>query len=289
MRRFAGLVLLATAVLGRGADKPPDVGELLFRARVAKANGNGAEAIRLATSAIELAPKNPNTWFLRAALHAAERHGPEAVADYSRVVELQPRAAEAFQLRAVEQFKLGHFDAAVADFDRHLELNPAARPHHWQRGIALYYAKRYEEGRRQFELHQTVNPDDVENAVWHFLCVARLEGVEHARAALLKIREDARVPMMQVYALFKGEGSVDAVLAAVEAGQPSPKELELRRLYAHLYLALYHDIHGELDSARAHIARAVQHAAAHPYMGEVARVHQRVLEARSAAGASAIP
>lgn len=279
--------MLAAVALSRGAEHAPDVSELLFRARVAKANGNGAEALRLATSAVELAPKDPQTWFLRAALHAAERNAAQAVADYSRVIELQPRAAEAFQFRAVEQFKLGHFDAAVADFDRHLELNPAARPHHWRRGIALYYAQRYEDGRRQFELHHTVNPDDVENAVWHFLCVARLEGPERARAALLEVRNDPRVPMRQVYALFKGEGGEAAVLAAVDAGQPTANELGLRRLYAHLYLALYYDIRGDIQSARAHIAQAVQHAAAHSYMGEVARVHQRVLEAESNSAAAA--
>mgnify|MGYP000446850332 CR=1 FL=1 len=41
-----------------------------------------------------------------------------------------------------------------------------------------------EEGRKLFELHRSVNPQDVENAAWHFLCAARVDGLEKARAQL---------------------------------------------------------------------------------------------------------
>ena len=61
---------------------------------------------------------------------------------------------------------------------------PDEAPYLWQRGIALYYAGRYDDCRRQFESHRSVNPDDVENAAWHFLCVARAESPAKARAAL---------------------------------------------------------------------------------------------------------
>jgi hypothetical protein len=38
-----------------------------------------------------------------------------------------------------------------------------------------------------FYAGRTVNPNDVENAAWHFLCVARAESPEKARAALLPV------------------------------------------------------------------------------------------------------
>src|SRR6266853_660464 len=69
-------------------------------------------------------------------------------------------------------------------------------------GFALVYEVLW---LRQFELHQTVNDNDVENAVWHYLCVARLAGVEKAHASLIRIQRDSRVPMMAVYALFGGK------------------------------------------------------------------------------------
>jgi len=41
--------------------------------------------------------------------------------------------------------------------------------------------------REQFELHRGPNPDAVENPAWHLLCVAKLEGPQAAREALLPV------------------------------------------------------------------------------------------------------
>jgi lipoprotein NlpI len=72
---------------------------------------------------------------------------------------------------ALVNFAVGRFEAAAAGFDEVVRLVPDAEAGLWQRGIALYYAGRYQDCREQFELHRTVNPNDVENAVWHFMCV----------------------------------------------------------------------------------------------------------------------
>src|SRR4030095_5819693 len=129
---------------------------------------------------------------------------------------MEPCGAELYHLRGCEHFKLGHINESIRDFDKFLEFVPKQAPHHWQRGIAYYYARRYEDGRKQFELHQTVNPADVENAVWHFLCVSRLDGVEEAREALIPIKGDKRVPMAQIYDLFAGKSKVEEVFAATK-------------------------------------------------------------------------
>src|SRR5579885_1436778 len=99
------------------------------------------------------------------------------------------RADDAAELvsRGMRKFRNNDVAGSLADFDRAARLDPQFAPQLWQRGIADYYVGKFREGRRQFELHQTVNPHDVENAAWHFLCVARLEGVAEARTALLKI------------------------------------------------------------------------------------------------------
>src|SRR5207237_4347587 len=142
------------------------------------------------------------------------------------------KAAEAYNQSASEHLKLGHFDQAIKDFDKFLELKPAEEPGHWRRGIAYYYAGKFEEGRRQFEGYEKVDDNDVENAVWRYLCMARGEGVEKARAALLKIGNDRRVPMMQVYALFSGKAEPADLLAAARAGEPPAAELNQRLFYA---------------------------------------------------------
>src|SRR5207244_800732 len=82
-------------------------------------------------------------------------------------------SADDYVRRGMDQFQWGHIKESLADFDRAIALAPKQAPYLWQRGISLYYAGRYDDGRKQFELHQTVNGNDVENAAWRFLCMAR--------------------------------------------------------------------------------------------------------------------
>src|SRR6266571_3538078 len=139
--------------------------------------------------------------------------------------------------RAVADFQQGRIAQAVEGFDRVAKLVPNYAPQLWQRGIALYYAGRYKDCRAQFEAHRTVNPNDVENAAWHFLCVARAESPERAKAALLPVGPDPRVPLAQIYQVFRGTLAPEAVLAAA-GGRPESQ------FYAHLYLGLYFDALG---------------------------------------------
>src|SRR5205085_5258473 len=148
-------------------------------------------------------------------------------------------------------------------------VDPERAPHHWQRGISLYYAGRFEDGVKQFELHQTVNPNDVENAVWHFLCNARATSPEKARKALIPIENDGRVPMMQIHALFKGDAKPEDVIKTAEAGTPSAAELNDRLFYAHLYLGIYFEAIGENAKAREHILKSVDDYKSEHYMGDV--------------------
>src|SRR4030095_3332423 len=158
----------------------------------------------------------------------------------------QPR--EVFD-RAVSDFQGGRIEESVAGFDRLVKLAPDALPQLWQRGIALYYVGRFKDCRAQFESHRTVNPNDVENAAWHFLCVARAESPTKAKAALLPVGPDSRVPMSQVYQMFRGELTVEQVLKAGSA------QLE-GQFYAELYSGLYLEALGNPDGALKHIRNA---------------------------------
>ena len=178
--------------------------------------------------------------------------------------------------RAVTDFERGRIAESAAGFDALIKVRPDAAPELWQRGITLYYAGRYADCRAQFELHRTVNPNDVENAAWHFLCVARAESVAKARAALLPVGPDARVPMRQVYDLFRGALTPEAVLKAA-GSQPSAQ------FYAQLYLGLYFEAIGDDRRALEHItaAAADRFAAAGGYMHTVATVHLGILKQRT--------
>jgi lipoprotein NlpI len=237
-----------------------------------------AARLQRATAVVETDPQDPAARQLRAKLYAAAGEHEMAIADYDALLQLDPQRAEAFDERGSQHFMLGHIRQSIDDFDRYLRLKPAQEPAHWKRGISYYYAGRWDEGRRQFEGYQTVSDNDVENAVWRYLCMAREKGPDVARDAMLKIRRDTRVPMMEVYDLYCGKGGADDVLAAARAGSPSPEALNARLFYAHLYLGLYHEVAGNAALAREHITTAArQHKIGH-YMWNVADVHARLLE-----------
>jgi lipoprotein NlpI len=169
--------------------------------------------------------------------------------------------------KAVVDFEAGRVVESAAEFDALVKLVPSAAPELWQRGIALYYAGRYQDCRAQFELHRTVNPNDVENAVWHFLCVARAESPGKARAAILPVGPDSRVPMRQVYEMFRGTLSPDRVLAAAGA-RPSGE------FFAHLYVGLYYEaLRDKRALEHIRMAAADRYADAGGYMHTVAKVH----------------
>ncbi len=264
------LRLLLAAHLGASAlSGAPEV-SILDRIQAAFNQGNLSAALELADKTILTNAADPKLFFYRARIHEESGAHSKAIADFNETIRLDPRVGLAYQHRGSEHFKLGHIRESISDFDRFLDLSPDQEAHHWQRGISFYYAAEFKKGRAQFELHQTVNPNDVENAVWHFLCVARQENVEKARAALLPITGDARVPMMQIHALFAGKGSVEKVLDAAQD--------DLARFYANLYLGLYFEALGDRAKTRDYIQRAAKQAPQKNYMGDVARVHAAQLE-----------
>jgi lipoprotein NlpI len=252
--------------------------ELLQQADAAWQKGSRAEAIAMCTQAILADPKNLKALALRGRYHYESRQDVKAIADFDEVLKRDPTAAGLYQLRGWSKFRLGKFDESIADFDRVIALVPAQEPQHWQRGIVYYYAKRFADGRKQFELHQTVNPNDVENAVWHYLCVARLVGVDKARATLIPIEGDGRVPMMQVHALFEGKAKPEDVLKAAETGDLKLARRNRQLFYAHLYLGLYFEAAGDALQAREHILKAASDYTSDDYMGDVARVHAQLLK-----------
>jgi lipoprotein NlpI len=173
--------------------------------------------------------------------------------------------------KAAEDFRAGRIDAAVKGFDRAALLAPAEAPFMWQRGIAQYYAGQFRECARMFAAHRTVNPDDVENAAWHFLCVAEAESLDDARRQLLPVGPDSRVPMRQIYQLFQGRITVPQVIDAAGANLHA-------QFFAHLYSGLYLEATRNRAASRAEIMIAAEprYASAGGYMHDVARIHLQI-------------
>ncbi len=171
-------------------------------------------------------------------------------------IKNNPESVNAWIHRGELHFQLAKIAESISDFDRAIELRPAVAPQLWQRGIALYYAEKYAEGQEQFELHQQVNPDDVENSVWHFLCVAKQFGTEEAKKRLISTRGDSRWPMMKILQMYRGELEPKSVLDSVTQSTDARKSSPTARMYAYLYVGLYFRTLDNEREARANLRLA---------------------------------
>jgi lipoprotein NlpI len=206
---------------------------------------------------------------LRAETYEGSDQYAPAAADWSKFLEVDKNNADAFQRRGLVMFKLGKFNESIADFDEYIRRKPDRKVSHWQRGISYFYAGRYDDGRQQFEGYQDFDSNDVENAVWRFMCMVRKDGIDKARKEMLKIGNDRRVPMRQVYDLYKGDLKPADVMKAATKGS------EL--FYAHLYVGIYYDLLGEKKRAFEHLNAATEKHRIGHYMWDVARVHRDLL------------
>jgi len=269
-------VLLSLGLLGTVTVGAAEAA-LLDRALEAWKAGRQTNALALVDQAVMAGPKDLRALNFRAQMRGLLGRHADAVSDLTTALALEPDSAWLYHARGEQRFKAGEFEASCADFAKADALAPQKAAHNWQRGIALYYAGRYDEGRKLFELHRSVNPQDVENAAWHFLCAARMDGVEKARAQLIPVNADGRVPMKEVQGLFAGKVSPDEVFQAAETGSEGDRPGQ--RFFAHLYVGLFHEAAGRKEAAEEHIRKAAALARAGGYMGDVARVHARLFDA----------
>jgi lipoprotein NlpI len=233
----AGLFL---SVIGIGIVAPAD--DELRKAIAASEKGDSAEAEKLLTVLIEKSPGDPTAYYWRGR----------------------------------ERFRLAKIKESVADFDQFVKLAPEKERQLWERGISLYYLGEFGRGAKQFELYQTYHDADVENAAWRYLCQARASDPKTALKDLLPIKDDPRPVLMDIYAMFKEEKKPEEVLAECEKVSGGEGRKEVARFYAHLYLGIYYEAHGDPKKSLEHIRLAAEKHREPGYMGDTAAVHLKL-------------
>ncbi|QDV67924.1 lipoprotein NlpI [Rosistilla carotiformis] len=214
--------------------------------------------------------------------YRALRSGDTArVAEIAKIIDAQhPGSFSAAMARGSLLLRAGLAQEALVAFDEAAQIQPAQIPFMWQRGIAQYYAGEFEAGRRQFVVHRTVNAHDVENAVWHYMCVARLQGTDAAVNDYLPAPGDSRPPLQEVYDLFAGTASIQTVTDAIAAFPADSPAAKSAQFYGWLYLGMYQDAQGNLADAERWLKKAVSLNQTH-YMADVANVHLQQVVART--------
>jgi lipoprotein NlpI len=285
MTRFRAS-LLAVAWIALSIFASPCLGQetrnaqLIASAEKALESHESGTALRLVNKALQSAPKNQELLLFRARIHEIRDEFPKGLADLDTVVSLAPKWVDGYEARGKLRFEASDFKGSVADFDKFLELRPEATPAHWQRGISLYYAGEYARGRDQFAAYQTHDNADVENAVWHYLCNAKVVGNEQARKEIPVVGEDRRIPLMKVYELFTGKGTVEDVEKAADVTGTKLSEARRRDFYKNLYLGLYYVSEDQPDKGLEHLQKAadpMHKYTDYNYMWQVARVHTKLL------------
>lgn len=172
--------------------------------------------------------------------------------------------------------RCGECKQAIEQFEKYLKDHPDDRPHLWQLGIALYFEQQYDEGAKLFEIHRKVNPNDVENAAWHFLCIAKKDSPAQAKKLLLPAPNDSRPPMEEVLNML-ASGDTTAVKDRMNDFADNPPRAKSAKFYGNFYLGLYADALGDVPTARKYLDAAASDAPKN-YMGDVAKVYARHLQ-----------
>ena len=266
--------------------------ELFHQAIEALEANNRTAMIQLMDRAVAADVTNHFAYIKRAQLCDLIGKNDQAARDYTTAlgyVGHDAAYADVFQMRGCANFKLGDLQGAVSDWVNFIGIKPDKEASHWQICVAHALLGSYEEARKKFEWHWTVNAEDMEVAFWHYLCVARIEGVESARKNLINVTGEERVPMMEIYQLYKGQASEADVWLAVEEGDPKNDERKQREFFANYYLGMYKQAAGKLEFADELIGKALEIAKDNKdYIGDspggqlragdIARVHSQQLQ-----------
>lgn len=274
-------LLLLFPLVTSAADAEP----FLRAARTAMKNGDSATALKNAEKAVEAEPKNHLCYFIRGEVFGFQRQSAEAIQDFNKALELDKTFYIAADRRGGEQFKLGKIKESIEDFNIFIKASPKDEAAHWRRGISFYYAGQYAEGAKQFVDGQIAYGTDVENAFWHYICMAKKDGVEKARKGILPIElsaggrfPDTRVPMKEIYDLIQAKGKPADVLVAAMNAKLDGEDKNEALFYANLYLGLFYDADGNAAKSKEHMTVAVEKHKISHYMWDVANVHLKLMK-----------
>lgn len=265
-------LLLLVPMVALCAEPDEKLVELLKKSELALKMEKLDASLEFAEEAIKLDAKSPVAHFRKGDALLRLRKYDDSIRAFDTVLTLDPKGALAHDRKGAALFCAGRIDASIAEFDLYLKEVPRAMAAHWQRGISLYYAGRFQDGADQFEAGKVAFGNDVENAFWHWLCLARKATPDKARESLLKVGPDARVPMAEIYQLVLKKTTPEAVLEAAKKDGTRGEGIDERLFYANLYIGLWYEAEGDAAKCKEHLKAAVEKKIGH-YMWDVANVH----------------
>lgn len=108
--------------------------------------GKSADALKDARQAIEVKPRSPYGYSLRAMVHQADKQWDQAIEGLSKGITIVPKAAagELYRARGISYLQLGRSKDAVNDLSQALQLGVATPLVYYKKGRALAQLGQYQ-------------------------------------------------------------------------------------------------------------------------------------------------
>ncbi len=208
---------------------------------------------------------------------AIRREMEARILKLDQLLDAEPVRVALYSARGDAHLFAGHFKEARLDFEKMISLDPSQDAPHWRLGIVYFLLGDYGKGAAQFQRYHAYDDHDRENGVWHFFCLAKVEGVEKARGKMLAYTRFDRHPFPSLYEMHAGKKSAAEVLKEVEEAAVEVEEKERRRFFAELYVGMEDWLQGRKKEAAGHLEKAVSNrwgreVSQKTYMWQVARL-----------------
>jgi tetratricopeptide (TPR) repeat protein len=133
-----------------------------FLARIFSVNQDDDRTIKNLSQAIELAPADATSYFLRAITYHRRGDADQALADYTEAIRLNPKLAYAYGFRGGVYLDKKDYDRAIADFDRTIQLDATNAVAYKGRGLAYHNKEDYARAIADFDQAIGLDPTDPE-------------------------------------------------------------------------------------------------------------------------------
>jgi tetratricopeptide (TPR) repeat protein len=118
------LVIIGLAILMMNPSARAQEEDWFDKGRKLLSIGQYDAAIKAFSTAIEIIPRDYQSYNLRGVTWALKGNYDRAIADYSKAIDIQPRYAEAYNSRGFAYTQQGDLKLALEDYTRALEINP---------------------------------------------------------------------------------------------------------------------------------------------------------------------
>ncbi|MCX6251802.1 MAG: tetratricopeptide repeat protein [Bacteroidetes bacterium] len=105
--------------------------------------GRWDKAIADFSRALDIDPKDRDTYYNRGIAYSTLRQWNKAIEDYSKVIEIDPKYANAYSNRGVVYGNLGQLYKAIADYSSVIEIDPKFVKAYYNRGIVYYNLRQW--------------------------------------------------------------------------------------------------------------------------------------------------